>query len=100
MFAVTPWVPKLVLVLILYLILNKYFAVLMLGGLAYWYLRKEPKKADAADASGDEAKGAGGVDAADATASALAATDKGRKSSDKKNIKSKDQKAAADKKDD
>ena len=99
MFAVTPWVPKLVLVLILYLILNKYFAVLMLGGLAYWYLRKEPKKADAA-ASGDEAKGAGGVDAADATASALAATDKGRKSSDKKNIKSKDQKAAADKKDD
>ena len=36
---VTPWVPKLFLALLLYVIFNRYFAVLALVAGAYWYLK-------------------------------------------------------------
>ena len=36
---VTPWVPKLFLAFLLYVIFNRYFAVLALVAGAYWYLK-------------------------------------------------------------
>ena len=101
MFAVTPWLPQLIFMFILYLMLNKYFAGLLLCTLVYWYLRKEPKTG----ADDGKSPDACGADTAGATASALAATaattDAGRKSSKGKESKDLDvstQKATADKK--
>ena len=97
MFAVTPWVPQLLLMCLLYLTLNRYFAVLMLCGLGYWYLRAEPSGGPAdTDALADNSATAGDVD--DATASAPAATDEAHEAPPNENASIR--KAAEDKKDD
>ena len=43
-FTVTPWVPKLILVCILYALMSKWTWVLLLGVGSFWYVRKPAEK--------------------------------------------------------
>ena len=78
-FTVTPWVPKLILVLVIYALMSKYTWILALGVFSIWYLRKprpdgkksiESKKA----AAGTAKAAATAVDTALAARAAAPAT--------------------------
>ena len=49
MFTITPWVPKLLLVMLLYITCNRYFVIFAVCAGGYWYLRPQPS--DSADAT-------------------------------------------------